>query len=262
MTQTDQRPQIHAATSQVSPAIEVSGLCFSYPDKPNILQDVNLCVMPGEKVGVIGHNGCGKTTFFMSICGVLSPSAGDIALFGKPMEVGKFYPEIGFLFQNPSDQLFSASVWDDVAFGPQNMGLPPEEVERRVQEALSLTGMEALAERPPHHLSGGEKQMVAIAGVLAIHPSIMLYDEPSASLDLRARRQLIQFLQRSQKTLLISAHDLEFILEVCDRVILIDEGQIAADGNPREIMGDQTLMESHGLEKPHSLIPHSELHHE
>jgi cobalt/nickel transport system ATP-binding protein len=141
------------------------------------------------------------------------------------------------------------------------MGLSDEQVARRVQDALALTGMQALADRPPHHLSGGEKRMVAIAGVLAMEPRIVIYDEPSANLDLRARRRLIQFLQRSPQTMLISSHDLEFILEVCDRVLLLDDGEIVADGHPAHIMNDEGLMTRHGLEKPHSLIPHSDPHH-
>ncbi|NER81830.1 MAG: ABC transporter ATP-binding protein, partial [Leptolyngbya sp. SIO1D8] len=161
----------------------------------------------------------------------------------------------------PEDQLFSPSVWDDVAFGPQNLGLSDIEVNARVEAALELTGMMAVVDRPPHHLSGGEKQMVAIAGLLAMCPRVLLYDEPTASLDLRTRRRLIRFLQRSDETLVIASHDLEFLLEVCDRVVLIDNGQVIADGIARDIMNDQALMEHHGLEKPHSLIPHADPHH-
>ncbi|MBE9182678.1 ATP-binding cassette domain-containing protein [Oculatella sp. LEGE 06141] len=234
-------------------AIAATGLCFSYADRSDVLCDVNLQVHVGDRLGLIGHNGCGKTTLFMTLCGVLPLNAGDIHLLGRLVVPGQFYPEIGLLFQNPNDQLFSASVQDDIAFGPQNMGLTPDEVEQRVQEVLSLTGLSDLASRPPHHLSGGEKQMVAIAGLLAMRPQIVLYDEPTANLDLRARRRLIQFLQHAQETLLIASHDLEFVLEVCDRVILMHEGQIIADGDPAQIMGDQALMEAYGLEKPHSL---------
>jgi cobalt/nickel transport system ATP-binding protein len=197
----------------------------------------------------------------MLLCGVLKPKSGGISLFGEPLKQGQFRPEVGLLFQDPDDQLFSASVWDDIAFGPQNMGLPPEEVKARVNHAVEMTGTERLLNRLPHHLSGGEKQMVAIAGLLAMMPRVILYDEPTANLDLRTRRRLIRFLQASSETLLISAHDLEFILEVCDRVLLIDDGRIIADGNPKDIMGDQDLMENHGLEKPHSLIPHVDPHH-
>lgn len=242
-------------TTPPSSAIVVSELCFSYPDQGDVLRKVNFTIKPGERVGLIGPNGAGKTTLFLSICGIFKPSAGEILLFGKPIVVGEFRPEIGLVFQNPNDQLFLPLVEDDVAFGPENMGLSSEEVEKRVKQALSVTGVEHLAQRVPHHLSGGEKCMVAIATVLAMHPNLILYDEPSANLDLRARRRLIRFLKTSQQTNLISSHDLELIIEVCDRVILLDEGRVIADGSPTEVMGDEYLMEEHGLEKPHSLIP-------
>jgi cobalt/nickel transport system ATP-binding protein len=242
-------------------AIAAQSLSFSYPDQPDVLCDISLEILGGERVGIIGHNGCGKTTLFMLLCGVLKPKSGEISLFGEPLQQGQFRPEVGLLFQDPDDQLFSASVWDDIAFGPQNMGLESEEVKARVKHAVEMTGTEHLLNRLPHHLSGGEKQMVAIAGLLAMMPRIILYDEPTANLDLRTRRRLIRFLQASSETILISAHDLEFILEVCDRVLLIDEGQIIADGDPKDIMGNQDLMEAHGLEKPHSLIPHVDPHH-
>jgi cobalt/nickel transport system ATP-binding protein len=237
-------------------AIATQALSFSYPDQPDVLGHIALRVNAGERVGVIGHNGCGKTTLFMLLCGVLTPATGTIELFGEPLKPGQFRPEVGLLFQDPDDQLFSASVWDDIAFGPQNMGLSPIEVAARVDQAAEMAGITHLLERLPHHLSGGEKQMVAMAGLLAMTPKILLCDEPTASLDMRTRRRLIRFLQNSTETLLISSHDLEFVLEVCDRVLLIDGGQIIADGCPRQIMGDQTLMEAHGLEKPHSLMPH------
>lgn len=242
--------------NKLEPALVVGGLSFSYPGQPCILQDISLRIQPGEKVGLIGPNGAGKSTFFLLICGVLRPAGGQIILFGKPSVVGEFRPEIGLVFQNPNDQLFSPSVRDDVAFGPENMGLSEEEIDKRVQESLYLTGVEHLAQRVPHNLSGGEKCMVAIAGVLAMRPQLILYDEPSANLDLRARRRLIHFLQTSQETNLISSHDLELILEVCDRVLLLNEGHIIADGKPDEVMRDKQLMEAHGLEKPHSLLTH------
>ena len=249
------------AQGQRQTAIAAQNLVFGYPDQPDVLCRIGLAVQEGDRVGIIGHNGCGKTTLFMLLCGVLTPAAGDIQLFGEPLTPGQFRPEVGLLFQDPDDQLFSASVRDDIAFGPQNMGLSPAEVAARVTQAADMAGITHLLDRLPHHLSGGEKQMVAIAGLLAMTPQIILYDEPTASLDLRTRRRLIRFLQNSTETVLISSHDLEFVLEVCDRVILIDEGHIIADGDPRQIMGDQALMEAHGLEKPHSLIPHVEPHH-
>nr|WP_240966556.1 energy-coupling factor ABC transporter ATP-binding protein [Nodosilinea sp. P-1105] len=246
---------------QETEAIATRSISFAYPDRPDVLCDISLEIRQGERVGIIGHNGCGKTTLFMLLCGVLTPASGDIILFGEPLKPGQFRPEVGLLFQDPDDQLFSASVWDDIAFGPQNMGFSPEEVAVRVAEAAEMAGVTHLLDRLPHHLSGGEKQMVAIAGLLAMTPKILLYDEPTANLDLRTRRRLIHFLQTASETLLISSHDLEFVLEVCDRVVLIDDGRIVADGCPQVVMGDQTLMEAHGLEKPHSLMPHRSSHH-
>lgn len=228
-------------------------MTFAYPKREQIFNNLNLKIQPGERVGLIGANGSGKTTLFLLICGILTPASGEIQLFGQPIETGKFRPEIGLVFQNPDDQLFTTSVRDDVAFGPQNMQLNSEEVENCVQAALSLTGVSALVDRVPQNLSGGEKCMVAIATVLAMRPQLVLYDEPSANLDLRSRRRLIQFLQNSKQTIAISTHDLEMILEVCDRVLLLDAGKIIADGNPHEIMSDRQLMEAHGLEKPYSL---------
>ena len=246
----------------IEPALTVSGLWLSYPDRPDVVQDVSLKVMPGERVGLIGPNGAGKTTFFLGLCGVLKPSAGEIVVLGKPVVNGDFRPEVALVFQNPDDQLFCPSVWDDVAFGPQNMGLLKDEVKVRVTEALSVAGAVELADRPAHHLSEGEKRMVSIAGVLAMRPRLLIYDEPSANLDIRSRRRVIHLLQESKETLLIASHDLELVLEVCNRVVLVDNGRIIADGDPRKIMGDDRLMEAHGQEKPHSLVPHRIPHHE
>ena len=233
--------------------LSVHDLHYAYPDQPNVLQGINLQVSVAEKVGLIGPNGAGKTSLFLSICGALSPQSGEILLLNRPVRPGEFRPELGLVFQNPTDQLFSLSVRDDIAFGPMNMGLSDDEIETRVQEALALTGVGELAERPPHHLSGGEKRMAAIASVLAMRPQVMIYDEPSANLDIRSRRRLIQFLQAAQQTLLVSSHDLQLILEVCDRVILLDQGQIIADGPVHEVMRHASLMEAHGLEQPSSL---------
>lgn len=234
-------------------ALSVAGLCFGYPDRPAVLQDVALSVQAGERVGLIGANGSGKTTLFLALCGVHTPLAGAMHLFGQPIVAGQFRPEIGLVFQNPNDQLFCPCVRDDVAFGVQNMGVPAPEVAARVTEALTAAGVLHLADRVPHHLSGGEKRMVAIAGVLAMRPRLVLYDEPDANLDSRARRRLIRFLQAASETILIASHDLELILEVCNRVILMDRGRIVAAGQPEVIMGDAALMEAHGLECPHSL---------
>ncbi|MEB3213111.1 MAG: ABC transporter ATP-binding protein [Leptolyngbyaceae bacterium] len=266
MTQTQfPRPfDTHHSTQHHGPtvAIAIHNLTFAYSDSAKILDQVNLSIATGERVGVIGPNGAGKTTLFMTLCGVFKPSEGTVTVFGEPIVPGQFRPDIGLVFQNPDDQLFASSVRDDVAFGPENMGLSQEEIDVRVREALDLTGMSHHVDRPPHHLSGGEKRMVAIAGVIAMLPRLVIYDEPSANLDMRSRRRLIQFLQTSHETMLISSHDLEFILEVCDRVILLDGGAIVADGHPREVMSNADLMLAHGLEKPHSLIPHTDPHHD
>lgn len=250
-----------ANASRAEIAITIQDLTFQYPNREPVLNQLSLSLRVGQRVGVIGHNGCGKTTLFMLLCGILAPNSGTISLLNRPIEPGEFRPEIGMLFQDPDDQLFSPTVREDIAFGPENMGFSAEVVSQRVDEALSTTGTDFLAERTPHHLSGGEKQMVAIASLLAMQPQVVLYDEPTASLDMRTRRRLISFLQHSTETMLVSSHDLEFILDVCDRVLLLDNGQIIADGDPMTIMGNQPLMEAHGLEKPHSLIPHVRSHH-
>lgn len=235
------------------PVLSVSGLSFGYPDRPQVLKDIDLKVFPGERVGVIGPNGAGKTTLFLLICGLLKPAGGEIKLFEKPVVPGGFYPEAGLVFQNPDDQLFCPSVGEDVAFGPRNLGLTGKKLEDRVDEALHTAGISQLADKPPHHLSGGEKRMVSIAGVMAMQPQMIIYDEPTSNLDIRYRRRLIDFLQAGSETMLIASHDLEFILEVCSRVILLDRTALMADGIPREVMNDAQLMETHGLERPYSL---------
>lgn len=234
-------------------ALKIRDLTVSYPDQPNVLEAISLDIAPQERVGLIGPNGVGKTTLFHTVCGVIKPSAGSVSLFDKPVQQGRFHPEIGLVFQYPDDQLFSPSVWDDIAFGPRNMGLSPDVVENRVQAAMQLTGISELAERAPHHLSGGQKRMVAIAGVQAMRPKIIIYDEPSANLDIRSRRRLIRFIQASSETILVSSHDLELVLEICERVILLDNGRIIADDDARTLMSNRQLMEAHGLETPHSL---------
>lgn len=243
------------------PAILVDRLSFHYPGRSPVLSNLSFKIEPGERAGIIGPNGAGKTTLFLLLCGVLKKTSGEISLFGRPVVPGEFRPEVGMVFQNPEDQLFCPSVEDDVAFGPRNLGLPRDEVTKRVQKALALTGTRELVNFPPHHLSGGQKRMVAIAGVLAMRPQVVIYDEPTSNLDMRYRRRLINLLLRSQETMLIASHDLEFILEVCDRVILLDEGRVVADGAPARVMNDVALMSAHGLERPHSLVPHAHCTH-
>jgi len=235
------------------PAVEVNQLWTAYPGHPPVLQGLDLRVEVGQHLGVIGPNGAGKTTLFLTLCGLLPPCSGQVSLFGQPLRPGQFRPEVGLVFQDPNDQLFAPSVAEDVAFGLRNLARPEAEIAAAVREALHLTGTLHLADRPPHHLSGGEKRMVAIAGILAMKPQLVLYDEPTANLDLRARRRLMVFLQQAAHTFLLASHDLELILEVCDQVILLDQGRIWAQGSPAHLMGQADLMEAHGLEVPPSL---------
>lgn len=237
-------------------ALTIQNLTVAYPNQPTVISELNLEINTAERVGIIGPNGAGKTTLFHTMCGVIRPQMGDVHLFDNQVVPNQFHPDIGLLFQYPDDQLFSPSVRDDIAFGPRNMGLTAEEVARRVAEAMALTGVDSLAERPPHQLSGGQKRMVAIAGIKAMQPRLIIYDEPSANLDIRSRRRLINFIKTSPETVLVSSHDLELILEVCERVVLLDNGRIIADGPAKEVMSNATLMEAHGLEKPHSLSSH------
>ncbi len=233
--------------------IKIDNISFSYDAGHPVLNNVSLTVNKGESLGVIGPNGAGKTTLFHLLCGILSPDAGEIIINGKIIKNAEFNPETGLIFQNPDDQLFNISVFEDIAFGPVNMGLSKDEVLERVEQAMNITGISLLAERPPHHLSGGEKRMAAIASVIALKPELLIYDEPTSNLDMRGRRRVIDFINGAKHTSLIASHDMEFILETCGRVIIIDEGGIAADGETSLIMENKELMLHHGLESPHSL---------
>ncbi len=238
------------------PAIAIQNLSFSYDDAPSVLNSVEFEVPPGEKTAIVGPNGSGKTSLFLLLSGVHKPESGTIYIEGKRLVHNRFDGSVGYLFQSPDDQLFSARVYDDVAFGPINMGLPERQVRQKTEEALEWVGCPDLKEKPPHHLSGGEKRLVALASVLSMDPKVLLLDEPTSNLDLRNRRTIIGMLNRLDITMLISSHDLEFLLETCSRVLILDSGRIAATGPIREIFADEELMREHHLEKPHSLIPH------
>lgn len=244
----------------IKSALKISDLSFSYQKDIQALKNIDLEVKPGERVGVIGPNGAGKTTLFLMICGILKPDTGWILMLDEPVVNGRFNSDAALVFQKSDDQLFCPSVWDDVAFGPENMGLGPEEIKARTRQALATVGGLELAERSVHHLSEGEKRIVSIAGVLAMRPRLILYDEPSASLDIRSRRRLISIMRAAGQTQIIASHDLELILEVCTRVVIMDNATIAAQGDPVKIMGNEELMLAHGQEKPHSLIPHEIRH--
>jgi len=235
-------------------ALIISNLKFAYPGQKPVIEDISCKISTGEKVGLIGPNGAGKTTLFLLITGILEPTAGGLRTFNHPVKPGLFSPEIGMVFQHTADQLICPSVREDIGFGPQNMGLKGEEVEQRIEETAEITGIKALLDRPPHHLSAGEQRLVALAGILAMKPGMLLMDEPTSDLDIRFRRRLIKLLRdMADKLLLIASHDLEFILETCNRLILLEGGTIRADGDPHEIMSNRQLMEMHGLEVPHSL---------
>ena len=244
-------------------AIRVCDLSFNYPDGVSALAGVSFSVAAGERVGLIGPNGAGKTTLFLCLCGVLKPKAKSIQACDldprNPSERRILPSRVGIVFQNSDDQIFNATVFDDVAFGPLNLELPPDEVRKRVTESLKRVGLTGMEQRVSFHLSGGEKRRVVLAGVLAMNPSVLLLDEPSMYLDPRGRRELIQLLQKLGGTQMIASHDLEMVLETCQRVILLDHGQIMADGPSREILADARLMEAHSLEVPYSLRARSPL---
>ena len=236
--------------------LQIDGLALGWPGQPLVLRDVTLRLAEGERLGLIGPNGAGKSSLLHTIAGVVAPMAGEVRFRGARLEPGGFLPDLALVFQQAEDQLFCPTLAEDVAFGPRNQGLAPAEVTARTAAAIAACGLEGLEERPVHRLSGGEKRRACIAGALAMRPALLLLDEPTAGLDLRNRRRLITLLAEMEQALLIASHDLEMLLELCPRVLLIDGGRIRADGPARTVLGDAALMAAHGQEVPHSLIPH------
>jgi cobalt/nickel transport system ATP-binding protein len=238
-------------------AIRVSELSYAYPGGRKALDAVTFEVPVGESVALVGPNGAGKTTLFLCLSGVLPVRPGMLSLAGldpaAPAQRRRLPAHVSIVFQNSDDQLFQATVFDDVAFGPLNLGLPPDEVRARVREALERVGLAGAERRVPFHLSGGEKRRVALAGVLAMRPEVLLLDEPSMYLDPRGRRELIGLVNGLPGTKVIASHDLEFILQTCGRVLLLDGGRLVADGPAPRTLADAALMEAHGLEVPYSL---------
>jgi cobalt/nickel transport system ATP-binding protein len=233
-------------------ALRIRDLHFRYPDGTQALNGLSLDVARGEKVALVGPNGAGKSTLMLHLNGLLQ-GEGQLEVGGLAV-TKENYPvirsRVGMVFQNPDDQLFSPTVFDDVAFGPLHMGLPEAEVRERVQEALALVGMADAAGRLSHHLSIGQKKRVAIATVLSMDPQILVLDEPTSGLDPRARRSLIGLLDRLPQTMLVSTHDMLLVYELFPRTVIIDGGRIVADGETPAVMADRALLEAHGLEQP------------
>jgi len=232
--------------------LEIKDLHFSYPDGFQALQGVNLSLCEGEKVALVGPNGAGKSTLMLHLNGILGEDS-PVTIGGMAIEkdnLPMIRALVGLVFQNPDDQLFSPTVFDDVAFGPLHMGLPEDEVYSRVMEALKAVQMSGFGERLSHHLSMGQKKRISIATVLAMHPQILVLDEPSAGLDPRSRRSLINFLKELPITMLVSTHDLRMVQDLFPRMVIMDDGKIAADGLTRELLQDEELLTAHGLEIP------------
>jgi len=236
--------------------VEFKDVHYHYPDGSAALNGLSLRITHGESVGIVGANGAGKSTFLMHTNGFLLPQRGDITI-GDLSLTAKTRQEIrrkvGLIFQNPDDQLFMPTVFDDVAFGPLNLGLSPERVSETVQEALETVGCLALKDKPPHHLSGGQKSAVAIASVIAMQPDILVMDEPASHLDPKSRRALINLLRHFHHTKIIASHDLDLILDICERCIIIKEGKVVADGPAEEMLSNRQLLEENNLELPLSL---------
>ncbi|HOV87268.1 MAG TPA: ABC transporter ATP-binding protein [Syntrophobacteraceae bacterium] len=233
--------------------VEVKDLHFAYPDGHKALEGVSLRITHGERVGVVGANGAGKSTLLLHLNGTLIPQSGTVRVGDFPL-TRKTLPHVrrtvGMVFQDPDDQLFMPTVYDDVAFGPLNLGFPHEEVHDRVMKALETVGADHLRDRPPYRLSGGEKRAVAIATVLSMAPDILVMDEPTSNLDPRSRRQLIRLLDTFEHTLIVATHDLDMVLDLCPRTVVLKDGHVAADGPAREMLRDEPLLHACNLEKP------------
>lgn len=232
--------------------IDVRDLHFSYPDGHVALRGLSLRLCEGDKVALVGPNGAGKSTLMLHLNGILD-GQGEIEVGGMRLthdNLPVIRAKVGLVFQNPDDQLFSPTVFEDVAFGPLHMGLPEDDVIRHVDTALEAVKMSAYRDRLSHHLSVGEKKRIAIATVLSMDPKILILDEPTAGLDPRARRTLIRLLRELPITMLISTHDMAMVKELFPRTIVMDDGQIVADGQTRDILEDEKLLTAHGLEKP------------
>lgn len=240
-------------------ALEVRHLDYRYADGTAALRAVSFSIAEGERVGLIGPNGAGKSTLLLHLNGLLPgapPAESAVRVFGTPVvepHLPAIRAQVGLLFQDADDQLFCPTVWEDVAFGPQQLGLRGPELSARVARALAQVGLAHFDERLPHHLSRGEKRRVCLAGLLACKARLLALDEPTSDLDPRGRRELKTLLGALPVTQIIATHDLELVVEICPRVILLDQGAVVAHGPTLEILNDEALMLAHGLERPHIL---------
>jgi cobalt/nickel transport system ATP-binding protein len=233
--------------------VEARDVGFVYPDGQAALRGISFVIHHGESVAIIGGNGAGKSTLLLHLNGVLTPTSGQVRIGDFPItreNLAEIRRTVGMIFQDPDDQLFMPTVFDDVAFGLGHQGLSAQDIGARVEQALATVGAGHLKDRPPYRLSGGEKRAVAIAGVLAMLPSILVMDEPSSGLDPAARRRVIKLLAGFDHTKVIATHDLDLVLDLCSRVLVMHQGVIEADGTPAEIFANTDLLERCNLETP------------
>jgi cobalt/nickel transport system ATP-binding protein len=239
-------------------ALDVRRLAFAYPDGHQALFGVDFSIARGERVALLGPNGAGKTTLVLHLNGIHLPQAGTVEVGGLPVtkdQLREIRRRVGIVFQDPDDQLFMPTVREDVGFGPANLGFKGQKLEGRVMGALEAVGMAAFADRPPHHLSFGQRRRVAVATVLAMEPEILVLDEPSSNLDPAGRRELADILRGLDITMLMVTHDLPYALELCPRALVINDGVIVADGTTRDILSDDALMAANRLELPFGFYP-------
>lgn len=251
MPVTHPTPREFPLNNMESDVLHIQDLHFSYPDGHAALHGVNLALRRGDKVALVGPNGAGKSTLMLHLNGILN-GRGEVSIAGLPVSeknLPAIRAAVGLVFQNPDDQLFSPTVFEDVAFGPLHMGFPEDEVRARVDSALAQVRMSAYHDRLSHHLSVGEKKRIAIATVLSMSPQLLVLDEPSAGLDPRARRTLINLLKELEITMLVSTHDLALAREIFPRLVIMDHGQIVADGPTAELLENDALLNAHGLER-------------
>ena len=241
-----------------TPVLDVRGLAFAYPDGHQALYGVDLHVHRGERVALLGPNGAGKTTLVLHLNGILTAGAGSVAVSGLSVtkdNLREIRRRVGIVFQDPDDQLFLGTVRQDVAFGPANLGLKGAALERRVMAALDQVGMADFADRPPHHLSFGQRRRVAVATVLAMEPEVLVLDEPSSNLDPASRRELADILRGLDVTVLMVTHDLPYALELCPRAVVLSDGVVVADAPTLDVLVDAELMAAHRLELPWGFDP-------